>query len=68
METWEKLFGILQVLNPESDKFKARAMTEDTSPPNFLKTEADFEIDTERWEDICYLMDRLKPNEEESDE
>jgi hypothetical protein len=65
MENWEKLFEILQVLNPESDMFKVRTMTEDTSKPHFLKTEADFEIDTERWEDICYYMDTIKPKEEE---
>ena len=51
MEYWEKLFDILQVLNPESDKPSPHCLDEPE--------------DTERWEDICYYMDRLKPKEEE---
>ena len=53
-EGWEKLFEILQALNPESDKFlidHESALDEDES--------------TERWEDICFYMDLLKPEEEE---
>ena len=51
MEYWEKLFDILQVLNPESDKPSPHCLDEPE--------------DTERWEDIFYLMDILKPKEEE---
>ena len=47
---WEQLFSVLQVLNPESDQFKL--MVEDG---------VDEDIATERWEDICYYMDTLKP-------
>tara|TARA_R100001594_G_scaffold39300_1_gene70834 strand:+ start:22385 stop:22549 length:165 start_codon:yes stop_codon:yes gene_type:complete len=53
MRDWEKLFEILQALNPESDKFLVdheSALDEDES--------------TERWEDICFYMDLLKPEEE----
>ena len=53
MENWEKLFGILQVLNPESDMFKL-----------YIEDNTDKEISIERWEDICYYMDTIKPKEE----
>tara|TARA_R100000234_G_scaffold71606_1_gene44066 strand:- start:2328 stop:2513 length:186 start_codon:yes stop_codon:yes gene_type:complete len=52
MEHWENLFKILQVLNPESDKYIKPYYT------------IDEEESTERWEDICYYMDLLKPEEE----
>ena len=45
-ETWEKLFDILQVLNPESDK----TITDETE---YL------------WDDICYYMDLLKPEDKD---
>ena len=48
---WERLFDILQALNPESDKWIS--FKEDV-------------IDAEdRWEDICYYMSIIKPEEEE---
>ena len=50
MNDWEKLFEILQALNPESD--------------NYLKP-YDEEVATIRWEDVCFYMDKLKPKEEE---
>ena len=50
---WEKLFDILQVLNPESDKY--------IKPYHTI----DEEESTTRWEDICFYMDLLKPEEEE---
>ena len=46
----EDLFHILQVLNPESDKPSPHCLDEPE--------------DEERWEDICYYMDLLKPEEE----
>ena len=54
MSEWEKLFDILQVLNPESDK----CLYDNADLNNYpdLQTE---------WEDICYYMDTLKPEEEE---
>jgi len=54
MKDWEKLFEILQVLNPESDMCKL-----------YVEDNIDKEINTERWEDICYYMDTIKPEEEE---
>ena len=54
MSGWEKLFQILQILNPESDAFKLQ-----------VEDAVDEDIAIERWEDICYYMDRLKPKEEE---
>jgi hypothetical protein len=50
-EGWEKLFEILQALNPESDKY--------VKPYHTI----DEEESTERWEDICFYMDLLKPEE-----
>lgn len=50
MKDWEDLFYLLQCLNPESDK---------PSPHSLDEPEHQ-----ERWEDICYYMDRLKPREE----
>tara|TARA_R100000781_G_scaffold29996_1_gene21994 strand:- start:291 stop:494 length:204 start_codon:yes stop_codon:yes gene_type:complete len=47
---WERLFGILQALNPESDKFEIKEDISDSE---------------DRWEDVCYYMDSLKPEEEE---
>ena len=47
---WEKLFDILQVLNTESDKCMLHT--------NVTKN-------VERWEDICYYMSVIKPEEEE---
>ena len=46
---WEKLFDILQVLNPESDKCMLHT--------NVTKN-------VERWEDICYYMSVIKPEED----
>ena len=46
---WERLFDILQALNPESDKFEIK---EDISDSD------------DRWQDICYYMDTIKPEEE----
>ena len=46
---WEKLFDILQVLNPVSGK---------ESPHSLEEPE-----DEERWDDICYHMDLIKPEE-----
>jgi hypothetical protein len=42
---WEKLFDILQALNPESDKFEIKEDISDSE---------------DRWEDICYYMDLIK--------
>jgi hypothetical protein len=50
MTEWEKLFSILQKLNPESDKFNIKEDISDSE---------------ERWEDICYYMDQIKPMEDE---
>ena len=50
MKDWVDLFYLLQCLNPESDK---------PSPHSLDEPEHQ-----ERWEDICYYMDRLKPKEE----
>ena len=47
---WEKLFDILQVLNPESDKWIS-----------FKEDVIDAE---ERWEDICYYMSVIQPEED----
>jgi len=49
---WERLFDILQVLNPESDK----CLYDSSDLENFpdLQTE---------WEDICYYMSVIKPEE-----
>ena len=49
MTEWEILFSILQKLNPESDKFNIKENISDSE---------------ERWEDICYYMDLIKPEEE----
>ena len=51
LKDWGDLFYLLQCLNPESDKPSPHCLDEPE--------------DTARWEDICYLMDRLKPKEEE---
>ena len=53
MRDWEKLFNVLQGLNPESDGY---------IKPYFTMDE---EESTERWEDICYYMDTIKPKGEE---
>lgn len=53
MRDWEKLFKTLQVLNPESDRY--------VKPYHTI----DEEESTERWEDICFYMDTIKPKEEE---
>ena len=47
---WERLFDILQALNPESDKFEIKEDISDSE---------------DRWEDICYYMDLIKPMEDE---
>ena len=59
MNTWNKLFDVLQVLNPQSDSYT-----------NVLNVSSDLDEDIiredeERWDDICYYMDILKPKEEE---
>ena len=54
MNDWEKLFEILQALNPESDMCKL-----------YVEDNIDKEINTEWWEDVCFYMDKLKPEEEE---
>ena len=46
---WERLFDILQALNPESDKFEIKEDISDSE---------------DRWQDICYYMDTMKPEEE----
>ena len=46
---WERLFDILQALNPESDKFEIKENISDSE---------------DRWEDICYYMSVIKPEEE----
>ena len=46
---WERLFDILQALNPESDKFEIKEDMSDSE---------------DRWQDICYYMDTIKPEEE----
>ena len=51
MKDWGKLFDILQVLNPKSDKYAKPYYT------------IDEEKSTERWDDICYCMDTIKPKE-----
>ena len=59
MSEWNKLFDILQVLNPQSDSY--------TNVLN-ISSEIDEDIikeDEERWDDICYYMDIIKPKEEE---
>ena len=47
---WERLFDILQALNPESDKFEIKENISDSE---------------DRWEDICYYMDLIKGEENE---
>ena len=42
---WERLFDILQALNPESDKFEIKEDISDSE---------------DRWQDICYYMDLIK--------
>tara|TARA_R100001443_G_scaffold111166_1_gene123739 strand:- start:462 stop:629 length:168 start_codon:yes stop_codon:yes gene_type:complete len=54
MNNWEKLFQILQILNPESDAFKLQ-----------VEDAVDEDIAIERWEDICYYMDLIKEEEGE---
>ena len=59
MSEWNKLFDILQVLNPQSDLY--------TNVLN-ISSEIDEDIikeDEEQWDDICYYMDILKPKEED---
>ena len=59
MSEWNKLFDILQVLNPQSDSY--------TNVLN-ISSEIDEDIikeDEEQWDDICYYMDILKPKEED---
>ena len=59
MSEWNKLFDILQVLNPQSYLY--------TNVIN-ISSEVDKDIikeDEERWDDICYYMDIIKPKEEE---
>ena len=46
---WERLFDILQALNPDSDKFEIKEDISDSE---------------DRWQDICYYMDTIKPEEE----
>ena len=46
---WERLFDILQALNPESDKFEIKEDISDSE---------------DRWQDICYYKDTIKPEEE----
>ena len=69
MRDWEKLFEILQALNPESDKF----LIKHESALYDIKDNGEYIIacdncnedeSTKRWEDICYYMDLLKPEEE----
>ena len=55
---WEELFSILQVLNPESDKY-----IKPYHGVGYYST-IDEEEATKRWEDICYYMDTIKPEEE----
>ena len=49
---WERLFDILQALNPESDKFEIKEDISDSE---------------DRWQDICYYMDTLKPRGSKND-
>jgi hypothetical protein len=55
MSDWEKLFQILQTLNPESDKY--------VKPYHTI----DEEESTKRWEDICYYMDLIKEKGEDNE-
>ena len=59
MSEWEKLFDILQVLNPQSDSYT-----------NVLNVSSDLDEDIiredeERWDDICHYMAIIEPKEEE---
>jgi hypothetical protein len=51
MNEWDKLFDILQVLNPISDWYKKAKVT--------------YINEQDRWDDICYYMDALKPGDDE---
>ena len=60
MNTWNKLFDILQVLNPQSDSYT-----------NVLNVSSDLDEDIiredeERWDDICHYMAIIEPKEEEN--
>ena len=62
MSEWNKLFDILQVLNPQSDSY--------TNVLN-ISSEIDEDIikeDEERWDDICHYMDILKEDRVSADE
>ena len=52
MNTWNKLFDILQVLNPQSDEY-------------YKGGELPAE---EQWDDICHYMDVLKEDRVDADE
>jgi|TARA_R100000084_G_scaffold107208_2_gene66735 hypothetical protein len=62
MNTWNKLFDILQVLNPQSYLY--------TNVIN-ISSEVDKDIikeDEKRWDDICHYMDILKEDRVDADE
>jgi len=62
MSEWNKLFDILQVLNPQSDSY--------TNVLN-ISSEIDEDIikeDEEQWDDICHYMDVLKEDSVDADE
>ena len=56
MSNWEKLFELLQIINPQSDTFKIVELSR-----------GDEKINSERWDNICDYMDCIKNRIEESE-
>tara|TARA_R100001510_G_C7633222_1_gene191785 strand:- start:703 stop:1050 length:348 start_codon:yes stop_codon:yes gene_type:complete len=70
MNTWNKLFDILQVLNPQSDSYTS-VINLSALVSTLLKQEVEvdrIEEDEERWDDICHYMDILKEDRVSADE
>ena len=61
MNTWNKLFDILQVLNPQSDSYTNERKIKPSVPDDIVQ-----KADDERWDDICYYMAVIEPEEEMS--
>ncbi len=70
MNTWNKLFDILQTLNPQSDSYTS-VINLSALVSTLLKQEVEvdrIEEDKERWDDICHYMDILKEDRVSADE
>ena len=55
MNEWNKLFDILQVLNPQSDSYTNERKVKPHVPDNIVE-----KYDEERWDDICHYMALIK--------